>query len=753
VLGIELPVKKANPYEKPNPPQSLPNFLTTLAICGLFKDSKSTREIIGSTRCSAASQGVHMKYYKTEDVRNVAVVSHAGSGKTTLCDAMLFDAGAVDRLGKVTDGSSNFDFEPEEVKRGITIGASLYTVEWKKKKINILDTPGDPNFAAEVTAALKAADIAILVIDAVDSVKPLTEKVWAAIEERGCPRILAITKMDRERADYEKVLADVKGILKVKPLVLQIPIGAESNFKGVVDLLSMKSVMFDGDGRTAARGDIPGDLKDEANSRREVLIEDLAEVDDALMERYLEGEELGAEDLAAALKQGIVQRVFMPAMLCSGAANRGVQTILDLIADASPSPADMPDVRGTTSAGDEQTRAASPDAPFCAYVFKTLADPYAGRLTLFRIFSGQLSADSNFFNACRGTKERFGQLLAIQGKHQKSLEAAQAGDIVAVAKLKETLTGDTLSDEKAPFIIAPHTLPQAVISFAIEPKAKGDEEKITQSLTKLGEEDPTLSVTRDPQTNEFLISGMGQVHIEVIVDKLKRKFGVDVNLKTPKVPYKETIKGKAKVEGKLKKQTGGRGQFAVAWLELEPLPRGQGFEFVDRIVGGVIPRQYIPAVEKGVSESMGGGALAGYPVIDVRVTVFDGKYHDVDSSEQAFKIAASKGFKKGVLEANPVLLEPIMNMEIIVPEDCMGDVMGDLNSRRGRISGMDARGGSQVIKAQVPMSEVLKYASDLTSMTSGRGLFSMEFSHYEEVPTHIQEKIVEASGKRAEEED
>jgi elongation factor G len=694
-----------------------------------------------------------MKHYKTEDVRNVAVVSHAGSGKTTLCDAMLFDAGAVDRLGKVTDGSSNFDFEPEEIKRGITIGASLYTVEWKKKRINILDTPGDPNFFAEVSAALKAADIAILVIDAIDSIKPLTEKIWAAMEAKGCPRFLAISKMERERADHEKVIADVKEILKVKPLVLQIPIGKEANFKGVVDLLSMKAVIFEGDGRTTTKAAIPEDLKAEANSHREVLIEDLAEVDDALMERYLEGEELGPEELATALKQGILQKVFMPVMLCSGNANHGIQPILDLIADACPSPADMPQVVGVTQSGDEQSRKASPDEPFCAYVFKTLADPYAGRLTLFRIFSGEISADSNFYNASRQVKERFGQILAMQGKHQKSLESAQAGDIVAVAKLKETLTEDTLSDDKAPLIISPHPLPQAVISFAIEPKAKGDEEKITQSLAKLGEEDLTLTVSRDRQTNEFLISGMGQVHIEVTVDKLKRKFGVDVNLKTPKVPYKETIKGKAKIEGKLKKQTGGRGQFAVAWLELEPLPRGHGFEFVDKIVGGVIPRQYIPAVEKGVTEAMTGGALAGYPVIDVRVTVFDGKYHDVDSSEQAFKIAASKGFKKGVLNANPVLLEPIMDMEIIVPEDCMGDVMGDLNSRRGRISGMDAKGGSQVIKAQVPMSEVLKYASDLTSMTSGRGLFSMEFSHYEEVPAHVQEKIVEASGKRLEEED
>ncbi len=385
------------------------------------------------------------------------------------------------------------------------------------------------------------------------------------------------------------------------------------------------------------------------------------------MERYLEGDELGADELAAALQQGILNKVFVPAVVCSGMLNRGIQPILDLIADACPSPAQMPPVVGHTKNGEEAAREPSPDQPFCAYVFKTLADPYAGRLTLFRIFSGKLSPDSNFLNSSRDLKERFGQLLAIQGKHQKQLESAQAGDIVAVAKLKETLTGDTLCDEKAPMILQPPGWPQAVISFAIEPKAKGDEEKITQSLAKLAEEDPTLVVSRDPRTNEFLISGMGQVHIEVTADKLKRKFGVDVNLKTPKVPYKETIKGKARVEGKLKKQTGGRGQFAVAWLELEPLPRGEGFQFVDKIVGGVIPRQYIPAVEKGVSESMNGGALAGYPVIDVRVTVVDGKYHDVDSSEQAFKIAASKGFKKGVLESNPVLLEPIMNMEVIVP--------------------------------------------------------------------------------------
>jgi len=694
-----------------------------------------------------------MKQYKTEDVRNVAVVSHAGSGKTTFCEAILFDSGSVDRLGKVTDGTSNFDFEPEEVKRGITISSSLYMIEWKKRKINILDTPGDPNFSAEVAAALQAADIAILAVDGVDSLKPLTEKVWSNIEAKGCPRLLVVTKMDRERADFDRVINDVKEALKVKPLVLQLPIGKEAGFKGVVDLLSMKALTFDGDGKSLSRGDIPAELREQAQSKREVLIEDLAEVDDALMERYLEGEELGADELAGALRKGILNKVFIPAMICSAVLNRGIQPILDLIADACPSPAEMPPVVGRTKTGEEITRKPALDEPFCAYVFKTLADPYAGRLTLFRIFSGKLSPDSNFLNASRDVKERFGQLLTIQGRHQKSLDSAQAGDIVAVAKLKETLTGDTLCDEKAPLIIEPPALPQAVISFAIEPKAKGDEEKITQSLAKLAEEDPTLVVNRDPQTNEFLISGMGQVHIEVTVEKLKRKFGVDVNLKTPKVPYKETIRGKAKVEGKLKKQTGGRGQFAVAWLEVEPLPRGEGFQFVDKIVGGVIPRQYIPAVEKGVSESMNGGALAGYPVIDVRVTVFDGKYHEVDSSEQAFKIAASKGFKKGVLQANPVLLEPIMNMEIIVPEEFMGDVMGDLNARRGRISGMDSKGGSQAIKAQVPMAEVLKYASDLTSMTSGRGIFSMEFSHYEEVPANISEKIIEASGKRAEEED
>lgn len=694
-----------------------------------------------------------MKQYRTEDVRNVAVVSHAGSGKTTFCEAMLFDSGAVDRLGKVTDGTSNLDFEPEEVKRAITISTSLFTIDWKKKKINILDTPGDPNFGAEVQAALSAADVAILAVDAVDSIKPLTEKVWSGIEAKKMPRMLVVTKMDRERADFDKVVTDVKEILDVKPLVLQLPVGKEADFNGVVDLLAMKAVVFEGDGRKTSRQDIPADLKEEAESRREVLIEDLAEVDDSLMERYLEGEELTGDELADALKRGILKRNFVPVLVCSGTNNKGLQPILDILADSCPSPTDMPPVSGLTPSGEEITRAPSPDQPFCAYVFKTLADPYAGRLTLFRIFSGSLSPDSTVFNSTRGVKERFGQLFTIQGKSQKSLESAQAGDIVGVAKLKETLTGDTLCDEKAFVKLSPAEVPQPVISFAIEPKAKGDEEKITQSLAKLAEEDPTLAITRDAQTNEFLISGMGQVHIEVTVEKLKRKFGVEVNLKTPKVPYKETIKGKTKVEGKLKKQTGGRGQFAVAWLELEPLPRGQGFEFVDKIVGGVIPRQYIPAVEKGVVDAMDGGALAGYPVIDVRVTVFDGKYHDVDSSEQAFKIAASKGFKAGVLQSNPILLEPIMNLEVIVPEDCMGDVMGDLNSRRGRIMGMDAKGGNQVVKAQVPMAEVLKYASDLTSLTSGRGLFSMEFSHYEEVPSSIAEKIVEASGKTAEEED
>ncbi|MFC1835168.1 elongation factor G [Thermodesulfobacteriota bacterium] len=694
-----------------------------------------------------------MKQYKTEDVRNVAVVSHAGSGKTTFCEAMLFDAGAVDRLSKVTDGTSNFDFEPEEVKREITISTSLFSLEWKKKKINVLDTPGDTNFASEVGAALQAADVAILAVDAVDSVKPLTEKVWQNIEARERPRLLLVTKMDRERADFDRVIADTKEAFGVKPLVLQMPIGKESDFKGVVDLLTMKALTISGDGREVVKGDVPAELEEDAQTRREVLIEDLAEVDDDLMERYLEGEELTPNELTTALQKGIRERLLMPAMACSGTLNVGIQPILDLITESCPSPADMPPVQGTSPDGEEQVRKPSPDEPFCAYVFKTLADPYAGRLTLFRVFSGSISPDSNFFNAVRGKKERFGQLLSIQGKNQKALESAQAGDIVAVAKLKETLTGDTLCDEKAPFVIPPAPIPQSVISFAMEPKAKGDEEKITQSLAKLAEEDPTMTVGRSAETNEFLISGMGQVHIEVTVDKLKRKFGVEVNLKTPKVPYKETIRGSSKVEGKLKKQTGGRGQFAVAWLALDAKARGEGFEFVDKIVGGAIPRQYIPAVEKGIVEAMQGGALAGFPVVDVQVTVFDGKYHDVDSSEQAFKIAASKGFKKGVLEANPVLLEPIMNMEVTVPEESMGDVMGDINSRRGRISGMDAKGGNQVIKAQVPMAEVLKYASDLTSMTSGRGIFNMEFSHYEEVPASVAEKIIESAAKPEEEED
>ncbi|MFH0821110.1 MAG: elongation factor G [Pseudomonadota bacterium] len=694
-----------------------------------------------------------MKQYKTEDVRNVAVVSHAGSGKTTFCEAMLFDAGAVDRLGKVTDGSSYFDFEPEEVKRQITISTSLFSVEWKKKKINIIDTPGDQNFAAEVSTALSAADMAVLAVDAVDSIKPLTGKVWETIEAKKRPRLLVVTKMDRERADFNKVVNDAKEAFGVKCVVLQIPIGKEAGFKGVVDLLSMKAVTFEGDGRKVNRGPIPEDLAAAAAAMRERLVEDLAEVDDTLMERYLEGEELGSDELAEALRQGILNRILMPVLMCSGLTNIGIPPILDIIADSCPSPAEMPALTGKTPGGVEQTREPSADKPFCGVVFKTLADPYAGRLTLIRIQSGTLAPDSHFFNATRDVKERFGQLLAIQGKNQKSIESAAAGDIVAVAKLKETLTGDTLCDERAPIIIPRPPTPGSVISFAIEPKAKGDEDKITQSLSKLIEEDPTLSVSRDARTNEFLISGMGQVHIEVTVEKLKRKFGVDVNLKTPKIPYKETIRGKAKVEGKLKKQTGGRGQFAVAWLEVESLDRGQGFEFVDKIVGGVIPRQYIPAVEKGVVDSMSNGALAGYPVVDVKVTVFDGKYHDVDSSEQAFKIAASKGFKKGVLQANPVLLEPIMNLEVVVPEECMGDVMGDLNSRRGRIVGMDSKGTNQVIKALVPMAEVLKYASDLTSLTSGRGIFTVDYSHYEEVPANIAEKIVEAAAKPEEDED
>jgi elongation factor G len=687
---------------------------------------------------------------KVVNLRNIALVGHGGAGKTSLAEVLLYKAGVTNRLGKVEDGTAVMDFEPEEIKRRSSISSGFHQFSWKKHTVTIVDTPGDQNFFSDTRASLQAADGAVIVIDAVDGIKVQTEQAWDFAEEFGQPRIILINKLDRERSDFSRAFKEAADLFQPKPIILQLPIGKEAGFKGVVDLISQKAFIYDETGKTAV-AEIPTDLQDQVESEREALIENIAEADDQLIERYLEGETLSEEDLKKALRQGTLNRTFVPVVCGSASKNIGIDILMDLINDIMPSPVDRGPKKGIDPAGGaEIERAPEPDAPFSAFVVKTITDPYAGRLTIFRVVSGTLGADGTFYNTNKETRERFNQLLMIAGKEQKPVNGADPGSILAVAKLKETTTGDTLCDEanKIRYTCA-QPLP-ALISFAVESKAKGDEDKIFSSLNKLMEEDPAIRIDRVAETKEILLSGLGQVHIETIIERLKRKFNVEVQLKKPKVPYRETIKKKVRVQGKHKKQTGGHGQYGDCWIQLEPLPRGSGFEFVDGVVGGVIPRQYIPAVEKGIQEACQRGVLAGFPCVDFRATVDDGSYHAVDSSEMAFKIAGSLAFKKASEQADPVLLEPIMKVTITTPEEFMGDIMGDLNSRRGRVLGMDSAGKNQVINASVPMAEFLSYAPDLRSMTGGRGTFTMEFSRYDEVPAQIAEKIVEEARKQKE---
>lgn len=690
-----------------------------------------------------------------EDVANVrtfAIISHGGAGKTSLAEAMIFNAGATTRLGKVDESTSVLDFEPEEVKRKATLGSSFFTFAWKKQQFTVIDTPGDFNFIADTKTSMQGGDGVIVLADAVDGVRVQTEKVWEFADEFGQPRMFFIGKMDRERADFAKAVEAIQNNFGKACVPLQVPIGAAETFKGVVDILSGKAYVYSGDSGKFETKDMPADLADQAAQYKEAIVEHVAESSDELLEKYLETGELSPEEIKSALRASVIGGKLIPIICGSGTANIGVAQLLDIISECMPSPLDRDGVKGRSIKGDaEVTRDPDPGAPFSSLVIKTLSDPYAGRLSVLRVFSGTVTPDSTVLNANKGSKERFGQLLKLKGKNQEAVQSAGPGDIVAVAKLKETVTQDTLCSEKDPIIFPSVELPPAIYSLAVEPKSKGDEEKIFSSLSRLMEEDLTLKLVRNEETREMILSGMGEIHIEATVDKLKRKFGVEVNLKLPKVSYKETIKGKVRIQGKYKKQSGGRGQYGDCWIEMEPLPRGEGFQFFDKIVGGVIPRQYIPAVEKGIAEALHEGTLAGCPVVDFKVDLVDGSFHPVDSSEMAFKIAGSMAFKKAMAEAKPTLLEPIMEMTITVTDEYMGDIIGDLNSRRGRVLGMETKGNKQIIKAQVPLAEVLKYAPDLRSMTAGRGMFTMRFSHYEEVPGALQEKVIEAYKKEKEE--
>jgi elongation factor G len=686
-----------------------------------------------------------MKVYDAASLRNVALVGHSGSGKTQLVSALLFDAGAVNRLGKVDEGTTVTDYDEEEIARKHTLSASVAYAEWNKTKINFIDTPGLANFLSDARAALRVADAALVVVDALHGVEVSTEKVWETAQELSMPRLIALNRLDRERASLDRSLDSLRAVFGRTVIPVQLPIGEEKTFKGVVDLVALRAWTFatDGSGKPT-EGDVPADLAGAAQTAREALIEMVAEADDALMEKFFDAGTLTQEELLAGLKRGVSAGRIFPVFLTSATTNVGMQPLLDALVSAVPSPAERP-LKARGADGNEVEIATKDGGAASAFVWKTVADPFAGRITLFRVLSGTLKSDTTIQNATKDAPERLGHLILLQGKTQTNVPEIRAGDIGAVAKLKDTQTSDVLADKGAFARIPPIPFPEPVISYAIEPKSRGDEEKISTALHRLQEEDPTINYTRDPQTKELLLAGQGQSHIEVTVAKLKRRFSVEVNLKLPRIPYRETIKASVEAHGRHKKQTGGHGQFGDCKVKFEPLPSGSDFEFVNDTFGGSIPRQFVPAIEKGIQDSRMRGFLAGYPMVDFRASVFDGSYHPVDSSEMSFKMAGSLAFKDGMARARPTLLEPIMNVEVYAPNDFAGDLMGDLNSRRGRIGGMDTRGTTTIIRAKVPMQEMLTYEQHLTSATGGRGSYHMEFDHYEEVPSHLHAKIIAAS--------
>ena len=696
-----------------------------------------------------------MKVYESKDIRNVALIGHGNSGKTTLTAAVLFTTGATNRLTRVDEGNTITDFDDDEIQRKVTISTAVGVAEWNKSKFNLLDTPGFNIFINDTRAAMVAADAALVLVDGVAGVEVQTEKVWSFSDGYKLPRAVVINKLDRERASFERTLENVQANFGRAAVPIQLPIGVERDFRGVIDLLAMKAYTYasDGDGK-GKEEPIPADLAEAAQKAHEGLVEMIAEGNDALLEEFFDKGSLSPEQLTEGLRQAILDRRLFPVLAAGALHNVGTDLLLNFIADNLPAPAARGEVAG--KAGEQEvTRKVSDSEPVSAFVFKTIADPFSGRVSYFKVYSGVLKNDANLVNARTGGGERLSHIGSPMGKTIQPVTELHAGDIGAVAKLKETLTGDTLCDKASIIEYPPVKLPEPSIAYAIEAKSRQDEDRVGNAIARILEEDQSLRFYRDPQTKEFLLAGSGQQHVEVIVSRLKKRYSVDVTLKSPKIPYRETIRGNADVQGRHKKQTGGHGQFGDCWIRMEPLPRGGNFEFVNDIFGGSIPKNYIPAVEKGIIETAAKGYLAGYPVVDFRCTVYDGSYHDVDSSELSFKLAARKAFKAAMEVAKPVLLEPIMNVEIEAPVEYAGDLMGDLNSRRGRISGMDTRGGTQIVRAQVPMAEMLNYQNDLISMTQGRASFTMEFSHYDYVPQLQAEKVIAAAkaAKAGEEEE
>ncbi|MEW6600077.1 MAG: elongation factor G [Nitrospirota bacterium] len=683
--------------------------------------------------------------FDVEKIRNIAVIAHGGAGKTSLVEAMLFDSKATDRLGTTLDGNTVTDYEPEEIERKISISSSVAFCDWSGNRFNIIDTPGYINFVEDTKACLSAVDGAVVIVSSQTGVKAETQKIWKFASLYELPRIAFVNKMDRENASFQLAVDSIEKAFGLSAIPLNFPLGQDGGFEGVVDIVKMKACRFDGGAMTES--DIPDALKGEAEEFRKKLVEKVAESDDALLEKYLEGTDPTDEEISKGIKQGCIKQLFVPVLCGSAVRNIGIQSLLDAIAYCFPSPAEKAEVfpiKGKDpKTGKEVTRKPSAAEPLAVRVFKTIADPFAGKLTLFRVYSGMFKSDAPIYNSTRDAKEKIGSMFYLLGKNHVPVKEVGPGEIAAVAKLKEAQTGDTFTDAGSPVLFDPIQYSNPMISYAIEPKTRGDEEKVSIGLTRMLEEDPTLKFHREAETKEMIIAGMGQMHLEVTLQRLKRKFGVEVEMKTPKIPYRETIKVAASAQGRYKKQSGGRGQFGDCWLKIEPLPSGSGFEFVDQIVGGAIPRQYIPAVEKGIVEKMKEGLIAGYPVIDMRATLYDGSYHTVDSSEMAFKIAGSMGLQKAAQNAKVTILEPIVKVEVDTTEEFLGNVIGDLNSKRGRVQGVESdAGGNQKISAMVPMSEMLTYANQLNSLTSGQGLYTMEFSHYEEAPAHIIQKII-----------
>ncbi|MDY6834585.1 MAG: elongation factor G [Chloroflexota bacterium] len=678
-----------------------------------------------------------MPTYSTEAIRNVVLLSHSGAGKTTISEAMLLAAGSISRLGKVESGTTVSDYEPEEAKRQISISLSILPVKWKDWKVNVIDCPGYADFIGECEAGIRVADGVAIVVCAVSGVEVGTELMWRRSEESGKPRVIFINKMDRENADFGRIVNELQEKLSKGVVPVQMPLGTHTNLKGVVDLIAWKAY-------SPEEVEIPDDVQEEAKSFREKLIEGLAEFDDELMMKYLDGEEISSEEIIDSLRRSVRNRDVVPVVVGSGLQNVGIPQCLDAICDYLPSPLDIGDIQVTNSQSGEQ-ESVSPDsnASLAALVFKTGVDPYVGKITYLRVYSGTINSNSQVWNANKGQTERLGQLSTICGKTQEPISELVSGDIGCVSKLTVTSTGDTLCNQSQSMLLRAFELPKVAYSVAVYPKSKADVDKLSTALPRLLEEDSSLEMRRDVDTGEMLLAGLGDCHVEVAIDRLQRKFGVEVEARSPKVPYKETVSVETNAEYKHKKQTGGHGQYGHVLLRLEPLPRGTGFEFAEKVVGGAVPKNYIPAVEKGVTEGKQEGVLAGYPVVDVRVTLYDGSAHPVDSSEMSFKIAASHALNKGLTQGQPILLEPIAKLQVVVPDSFTGDVISDLNTKRARVLGMNPENGSQVIEVHVPQAEVMRYAIDLRSITQGRGSFVMEFSHYEEVPAHITQKIVE----------